>query len=527
MMMRLPNLTQRALTAVLISGLFPIFVGAQDDRVLRVDTQLVLVDVVVSGDAGIITQLSRDDFRIFDEGNEQELAIFEPVAGETDFSRALPLPSGVGANLRDWRGGIPASATVILIDRINTPTDAQIFTNQRLLEFLESFDRLEGLALYELRSDGLRVLHDFTDDPVGLLQVAATLEPEHSLALESSNSVGGFESDLPNVGLDQGISESLTGGTGFARRGSDYFLNNRVLQTSAALDTVTRHLQGLRGRRNLVWLSGRFPFAFNPWSRSDLVNEVETRTIEQIESIGFVINEANIAIYPVDVRGPGSGEGAEITGIADQIAGATGGRRFRTNGVGEAIEAAVMDTGMIYTLGFYPSEVEDERNRRSLRVEVGNDDLDLLYRPNYVEFGGVDEVVSRVGLAELLSSPLEATQIGVSGLVAPAAPGSSVLELVILVDIDDLNLVESEGRREGTIDVGLVFRADDDGTAYVLPRATFPINLTPEQIEQFRETGLVVQRILNTEGRSGAIRVVVQDQVTGAAGSFWVDAVAN
>ena len=515
------NLTLLAIVSLLLSGMLSGRIEAQDAPDIRVETQLVVVDVVVNGNALAMATLTKDDFRIFDSGDEQELSVFERVTGRTDLADVLSLPAGVASNRRDWRGATPSSATVILVDRVNTPTDAQVFTNQELALFLESFDRNEGLALYELRSDGLRMLHDFTDDPDGLAAAAALMEPEHSLTLESSNSVGGFESGLGNVGLDPRIGESLGGTTGFGSRSSDYFLNDRVQKTSVALDTVARHLAGLPGRRNIVWLSGRFPFSFDIWGRSDMANEIEVSTMNQVESISFVLSEANIAIYPVDVRGPGN-EGAEVFGVADAIAKESGGRVFRTNAVGEAIEAAVGDAATVFALGFYPSEIDDDRDRRSLRVEVpDHEDLDLLYRPSYVGFGDSEEVVERVGLAELLTSPLDASRIGLTGVVGPAGDGSQ-FELVTLIDIDDLKLVEADGQFQGSINVGLLFRAGDDGTAYVMPQANFPINLSPEQLESFRETGLVVQRFLDTEGRSGSVRVVVQDQTTGAAGSMWV-----
>ena len=167
-----------------------------------------------------------------------------------------------------------------------------------------------------------------------------------------------------------------------------------------------------------------------------------------------------------------------------------------------------------------------DRNRRSLRIDVSDESLDLLYRPSYVGFGGPSQAIEGVGLAELLSSPLDATRIGLTGMVGPAGDGAQ-FELVALVDIDDLLLVESGGQMRGSIDMGLVFRAGDDGTAYVIPPVTFPIDLTPAQVESFRETGLIVQRFLDTEGRSGAVRVAVRDTVTGAAGSLWVPVGSN
>ncbi len=499
---------------------------AQDDALLRVDTQLVLVDVVASGDALALAALSRDDFRIFDEGREQELSVFERVAGRTDLGGALVLPAGVASNLRDWRGAVPTSATVILVDRINTPTNTQVYANQELARFLASFEQMDGLALYELRSDGLRVLHDFIDDPSGLGAVVAAMEPEHSLALESSSSVGGFESDLANVGLDPVIGDNVTGGTGFDRRAADYFLDDRVQRTSSALETVARRLEGLRGRRNIVWLSGRFPFSFDIWARSDLANEIETGTMEQVESISRVLSESNIAIYPVDVRGPGD-DGPEVFGAAESIAESSGGRSFRTNAVGAAIEAAVTDAAMTFTLGFYPAEQEDGRKSplpegRGCRRGFGPAVPSELRR--------LRRAIAGHSKASVWPNccPARSTRPGSASRAWSGPPGTAPSSSWWPWSISTISCwSKASGRMRGSIDMGLVFRAADDGTAYVIPPVTFPIDLTAEQVESFRETGLIVQRFLDTEGRSGALRVAVRDTATGAGGSLWVPVGSN
>ena len=496
--------------------------AAQDGGVLRVNTQLVLVDVVVRNRDRAVENLTADDFRLLDNGVPQTLAVFETVAGAPDPDSAATLPAGVATNRRNSGGSIQTSATAILIDRLNTPTDAQVFINQRLPEFLESFGQLEGLAIYEL-GDEFRVLHDFTEDPANLLEVARGLQPEHSLALASSDSGGGFEADLGTVGLDRGIAEEFRlSDSGFARRGSDYFLNERALKTSVALETIVRHMEGLEGRKNLVWLSGRFPFAFDARRRSDLADEVETRTLQQMESVGVSIAEANVAIYPVDVRGPG-GEGAEVGGISEHIADRTGGRSFRTNGVDTAIQAAVTDAQMVYRLGFYPSEVTTDGGFRNLTIEVSGDDLQVRYRPGYFGFAGGSQPTPRVGLVELLSSPLDATSIGLTALAVPAPDATGVYQVMTVVDAHDLGLVPVGGRRLGVVDVGMAFRSDDDGTVFVLPMESRSVNLTDAQFQE-AEAGFVIQKVIDTEGRTGSLRIVIQDQSTGAAGSVWIPA---
>jgi VWFA-related protein len=491
---------------------------AQNNPAPGAEKQLVVVDIVVKGETATLT---RDDFRILDNGQPQQIVTFDAVGGQTNIKGAVSLPAQAAANRRDWRGAVPSSATVVLIDRINTPTEAQVYVNQHVRELLERFDANLGIAVYELRSDGLRIVHDFTDNPRQLPERLARLEPEHSLALESSARAGGFESDLDTVGLDPQLEEIRTGTTGFSRRSADYFMNERLLRTSAALETVVRHIQGLRGRRNLVWLAGRFPFSFDVWARTDLSEVVEEATMRQVDDVAALIREANTAIYPVDVRGPG-GEGAEVAGIAREIARSTGGRSFRTNAISEAVQAALSDSRMIYRLAFYPSQPSKDRSRRSLQVEVRQPGAELLYRTHYTSIGGPDQPGRRVGVVELLSSPLDATRIGITAMAAPIEGRSGSFELVMLVDMADLRLIERDGRWVGALNVGLVFRAEDDGTAYVIPASESPISLTREQYRTLQKTGLVLQRFLNTEGRPGAVRVVIEEQATGAAGSVWV-----
>jgi VWFA-related protein len=493
---------------------------AQDDGVLRVNTQLVLVDVVVRNRDGAVTGLKEDDFHIFDNGSEQSIAVFEAVSGDPEPADAAQLPAGARSNRRNSSGNVPASATAILIDRLNTETDAQVFVNQRLNEFLATFDRRDGIAIYELGNE-LRLLHDYTEGPDHLLEVAGNLQPEHSLSLASSDSSGGFEADLSSVGLDRGLSEDfLQSNSGFDRRSSDYFLNERALKTSVALETIVRRLQGLPGRKNLVWLSGRFPFAFDARRRGDLANEVENTTLEQLESVGVAIVEANVAIYPVDVRGPG-GEGADVGTISEHIADRTGGRTFRTNGVETAVDAAVTDAEMVYTLGFYPSVVTENGGFREIRVEVAGEDLQIRYRPGYFGFAGGTLPAPRVGLADLLVSPLDAGAVGLTGIAGKAADGSGY-QLVAIVDAHDLSLVSIGGRRLGVVDIAMAFRASD-GQAYVLPAETQSVNLTDAQFAE-AEAGFIIRKGINTEGQTGSIRIVVRDQATGAAGSVWIPA---
>src|SRR5215475_6726858 len=110
----------RHILAVLF-GTVVVVVGttaAQND-VIRVNTQLVEVDVVVRSKDGPVTGLTKDDFTLTDNGKPQRIDVFSISTSERSNQKPdEPLPApGVVSNRQGRQ--TPASATVILFDRLN------------------------------------------------------------------------------------------------------------------------------------------------------------------------------------------------------------------------------------------------------------------------------------------------------------------------------------------------------------------------------------------------------------------------
>jgi VWFA-related protein len=154
---------------------------------------------------------------------------------------------------------------------------------------------------------------------------------------------------------------------------SEFFLRRRAELTNRAFITIANRLAGVRGRKNLVWVSSAFPLRFGT---ETFVSELDEAT--------RAINSANIAIYAVDARGltapfanaamigevrksnhgrkadadlPPSMFEAEMR-VRDtmmSLADATGGRTFSMgNDISKAIRLAVNDARLTYVLGYYP-----------------------------------------------------------------------------------------------------------------------------------------------------------------------------
>lgn len=84
---------------------------------------------------------------------------------------------------------------------------------------------------------------------------------------------------------------------------ADYYTTRRVEETLAAIEAIARHLAGLPGRKNLIWVSGGFPFHIGMDSLELGSTRDRRMFTPEMERATRAVNSANLAIYPVDARG--------------------------------------------------------------------------------------------------------------------------------------------------------------------------------------------------------------------------------
>lgn len=122
-----------AIVLLLILESFAIGVRAQDD-VIRVDTELVIIPAtVLDGSGKYVTGLKQEDFRIIENGVEQEAVLFEST-------------------------GKPSSV-LLLVDRSGSMSERSRAVNKAV-----------NLFIKHLRADDLLVIATFADKPDMLLQ---------------------------------------------------------------------------------------------------------------------------------------------------------------------------------------------------------------------------------------------------------------------------------------------------------------------------------------------------------------------
>jgi VWFA-related protein len=244
------------------------------------------------------------------------------------------------------------------------------YEREGTVKLLRAFTAQDNrVAVYTL-GEKLHVLQDFTSDPQLLADAASQLErangssvPDLKKAFNDFGDVAGFDV--------VGNAELIPNNTGLAVHAA---------RTVYALKLVIQNLSHVSGRKNLVWL----------------MDEPQVPP-----AVMVMLQQANVALYPVLVRGVGqsgvlskSGRLAGFSELQRQhraraLASATGGEAFFDSmDLPFALRAAEEDQQASYILGFYPTEQAMDGRYHAITVKFKNSKREKLlvtsYRPGYL-----------------------------------------------------------------------------------------------------------------------------------------------
>jgi VWFA-related protein len=356
---------------------------------IRAGTQLVILDVSVTGaDGRAVPHLKMGDFAILENGAAQKVDRFEEhlePSTEAPMPKMPRLPPGTYTNFSFVPDDGPLN--VILLDTLNTPMASQMVVRQKILAFLQTMKPNQHVAIFGL-STRLYLLQGFTSDPAVL---RAALSGKHGDAKTSPLLADQLGTDSLSDQLTEafgnvpGSEEVIANVQQFEAITGAEQLRNRVLLTLTAMNQLARYLNGLNGRKNLVWMSGSFPLNVLP--DGDLPNPFAA-AISMEDSFRETTNllaRSQVTVYPVDARGlftapmmDASIQGAKygrnptrltkdmqtfFTNTADehttmqQMADATGGKAYvNTNDLSGSVDSAFHAGGNYYTLAYSPTD---------------------------------------------------------------------------------------------------------------------------------------------------------------------------
>ncbi len=550
-----------------------IFAGAQQKAsepklpatALRVETRLVLVDVVVTDKKGnAISGLTRQDFALKEEGEAQEISVFEWSAAAAPPSAPPPLPPHVYTNRPEYhppRGAL----TIVLLDALNTARKDQVLMREEALHYLGSPAQSGQWTAILVLTKRLRVLQDFTTDRELLLAAVKSFEPEQSALLSTremitSREMRAYYEYLREVSAAFGepashIDEMQQKEQSFMAQ-SD---KERMELTLAALRAIGQSVQGYPGRKNLVWLSGSF-LALYPgrekWSMGD-----------DLRKTGQLLSDARVAVYPVDPRGldplasdetygefqqrmgrrsmrvdpnygyvnmpTGSVSDPKVyfqstLGVMNSLADSTGGQAFyNRNDLSTAVALAVSDGSAYYTLGYYPKNKSWDGAYRRLGVKLAQPGLEVRYRAGYYataiperrETAHRTEEEISAELLPALTSPFPATGLTFHTRVPPPAPVAPLLVAIeFWLEADSKVFGElPEGAREADLDfVAAAFSPEGSLVKNVARHVRW--QLSAAEYQQAVRRGVVLPVKLELPPGAYQLRLLLRDNRTGLLG---------
>ena len=511
---------------------------AQNPVVLRSTTRLVQINVIAQDKKGEpVPDLKKEDFEVKVQGKLQTISLFS-----VDSTGALPhspvkLPPNIYTNRLEDHPGTPSSVTVLLLDALNTNFQDQAYAKQQVLKFLQQIQPTDRIGIYTL-GRSLRVLHDYTTDSSDLLRKLAKYRGENLPDLAASEPVVALQDESSTL-------DSWLNGAGVSGAEADFYTVNRVQGTLRAIEFIADHLARLPGRKNLIWVSGGFPLTIGFDDLSAITNPArEQRTFSaEVDRTMHAVNNANMAIYPVDARGlmtdptfsaanrvtdlrPQSrpnlrpGVGVENQQTMRELASRTGGRAYyNTNDLKSAIRDAVQDARVTYTLGFYPADEKFDSKFHEIKLSVARPGVNLRYRKGYFDLAErpQDDKTRKAELRDAVWSPLDSSALALIVQAVPTGPPSA-LDVAVRIERSGISLEPRGDRWVGRLDV-LFVQKDDRGREYQGKSDVLEMNLLQPNYEKLTRDGLIYRKVIERAPQAKTLRVVVRDAASGSIGS--------
>ena len=516
-------------------------------------TYVLVPAVVTDKDGKPVTGLKKEDFLVQENGKEQRVASLEEIK-----PNAVPLsrPATPGNEVTNQ---VPSDVTprrlvIIALDIVNTPFLDQTRARQAMISYLS--ENIPSGALYQLviiENNGLRVIHDYTQDPTTLIAALKTVHGQFSTTNSvDSAALRAVSTDLgrttvpaiPTV-IDTGLPEIPALIDFVTGRAESSYAQQRSADaagsTLAAFQQIAARASGIPGRKSLIWVTASFPFSIDPGSGS--VNVGLSFAAYQ-HTMNMLQNQL-ISVYPVDIRGLvttsadasmhlNAKENKQAAAlISDQsnrlldtldtmraFADMTGGHAYvSTNDTSGAIRDAAQD-GSDYYLLSYPVDKNDRRpGWRKIVVKVG--DYHVRARHGYfLTHTTMDPKVSAgYDIDNALKSPFDYTGLPLRVVLdPPVSQGDKRKVTFAMMMPPKAASVDNSDNNHLHVDIAYaVWSATGQDAAH--KGTSYNLNLNPAQLQMVDTKGLSYGDTIELPPGAYRLRLVVRDNLTGQIGS--------
>ncbi|HEY0322671.1 MAG TPA: VWA domain-containing protein [Pyrinomonadaceae bacterium] len=551
---------------------------SDQDEVVRITTNLVQVDAVVTDKKGnLVTDLTADDFEIYEDGHPQKITNLSfiataetqapparPSAATNKSAVAVPVPPTVRIEPEQVRRTI-----ALVVDDLCLSWTSINYVRKALKKFVDEQIQPGDLVAIIRTAGGIGVLQQFTSDkrqlyaavervkwyPMGCNRIEAYDQLNQDLELPDGLSSPEDRNNKVDVDKDtSGINSRNTTGdlNGFRQ-------DTLAVGTLGSLAYIVRGLKDLPGRKSVLFISDGFRLVDKDDSR---------RVLEAVDRVTDLASRSSVVVYTMDARGlptvnftasenvsgkdingPTGGAGSFNKAASVMTARATlyndtreglaylsrqtGGFLIQnTNDLAGGIKRVMDDQRGYYLIGYRPDEstFDPKTGRRKFHkfsVKVKRPGLTVRTRTGF--YGVPEEAIVASNavtrgqqLVKALISPFSSSEVTLrlTSLFGNDARKGSYMRSLLYIDASDLTFKEQpDGWYQTVMDV-MAVTFGDNGQVVDEVNKTQTIRVRGTTYQNVLKHGLAYFMNVPVK-KSGAyqLRIAVRDAATQRVGS--------
>jgi VWFA-related protein len=520
------------------------------DEVVKISTNLVQVDAVVTSDGRPVADLTADDFEIYEDGRKQTITSFAYISN-------IPNATAVPTRTRDKKTEAPPAGPIrandphrtiaFVVDDLGISAQSMGLVRNQLRKFIAEQLQPNDLVAIIRTGGELGVLQQFTNDRRLLNRALERLRW--------------------NPCSRMGFSVFAAAGSGEMESG--FRCGFSYSKTARSLRFILDGMGQLPGRKSMILMSDDIPretqeIQFGPSgsdSSGSIMSPITTDLNGMLQKIAEKAIRSSVVIYSVDTQGlvytgptaaDAIGTGRPVSSArqltdeinrlmssrsqqlfnrragGDLLARQTGGFQIR-NSNSFKIAQILEDQSGYYLLGYRPTDETFNRRFHHIKAKVKRSGMTLRTR---FGFFGVSEEEATKGKPSAgditnlaLASPFAPQDINVdmTSFFANDKTGISLVRSYVYLDAKDMTFTAVDGRQQVSFELhGVIF--GDNGTVVEQRTRAATISLSQDDYEYALSNGMGLTFDMPVK-RPGAyqVRIAARDKASsriGSAGEF-------
>jgi VWFA-related protein len=557
----------------------------QSQDVVRISTSLVQTDVVVTDNKNqIISDLTTNDFKVFENGKKQEVRFLEFVSGDSsprtegELSIAgRPVEPDVARNLSSSE---LRRVFAFVVDDLTLPVEDVEPVRKMLTNFVDNQMREGDLVAIVRVIGGGGILQQFTSDKRILQRAILQIKVQpHAYSAFNSNMAPAeqLRTDLLQAAADEG-AQFPEPGISSAHSNLDATEDGttrglRALATLVTAGEVINSMKTLPGRKNMVLLSGGLPFAEAGPTQVLLggapVTVVESRyylsnVTTLMRQLSDRASRAGVVINTMDIRGLGAHRGVSRftdpgnEGTSALFGGSSGGRGFgrgvnpgtfdnlsldtmsghqglqllaentggvsviNTDNFAEGLER-VMARSSYYLLAYQPTESFDGRYHK-IEIKVNRPGAKVYTRQGYYAVPDAPSTArtKEQKIVQAAMSPLARREVNLSGILQYrfTPDNQADIDINLAIDAKTLSFAQDESGKSRVTFDVVGFVVNNLGKANDGFSQTVNATFSPNEYQRALTNGISFTGHAVLPPGTYQFRAVVRDAQSGRLGTI-------